>query len=154
ELRLDRVAAASLAASGEPGRDLAALLGSYGDELRERTLIDLAGQYEIALEVVAAGAHPFAGLPVLVIDAAPEALRERELLEGVARRAPAMLQVRLGEAAAPPRSSLASLQQHLFVPEAPPFPPDDTVDVFAASGEALECVEIARRIAAAARAGT
>ena len=52
------------------------------------------------------------------------------------------------------RSSLESLQRYLFSGDAvPPRDEDDSVAIFSTSGEALECVEIARRIGAAVDRG-
>ena len=153
-LRLDRVEAAALEMAGAPAADLARLLRRFAAELPAHSLVDLAGQYEAAVRVARAGRHPFCGLPLLLVDAAPETALERALLEALAERAPSVLEVNRGAAAAAaPANSLESLQHYLFAPDVPVRDADESVDLFAASGEALECVEIARRIVAAAREG-
>jgi ATP-dependent helicase/nuclease subunit B len=50
---------------------------------------------------------------------------------------------------------LAQVQQWVFQPQAPPAasPADQSVELFSAPGEGRECIEVARRIAAHARAG-
>jgi RecB family exonuclease len=153
ELRLDRISEAALAEAGGAAADLACLLNLYNAELRERSLVDIADQFTLAVATARAGRHAFCGLPLLLLDAAPEAAMERELVDALAEQAPALLEVNLGPASWNATSSLESLQQHLFLDEVPPRPADAAVEVFAASGEALECVEIARRISAAAGAG-
>ena len=66
----------------------------------------------------------------------------------------AHLDLRLAAGDVPPQSSLESLQRFLFSGDAvPPRDEDGSVAIFSTSGEALECVEIARRIGAAVDRG-
>jgi ATP-dependent helicase/nuclease subunit B len=153
-LRLDAVTPATLAEAGGPGADLAALLEIYTRELGERRLVDLAGQYRFAIAAARAGGHTFCGLPAVLVDVEYEAVLERALVDELAAQAPGWLEARLGPADFEVSTSLASLQRHLF--STGPIAErqaDATVDLFAASGEALECVEIARRIGKAAEQG-
>lgn len=153
ELRLDHIAEDSLAAAGGPGADLAALLRLYQAELRERGLVDLADQLAAAIRVARAGTSPLCGLPMLLVDAPCETALERELVEALAGRAAEVLTLKLGPSDLPVSTSLESLQRYLFAAEVPAIAADDSVEVFSASGEALECVEIARRALAAAGQG-
>src|SRR5207302_4791939 len=60
------------------------------------------------------------------------------------------LDLRLAPSEHCPLSSLESLQHYLFSSEpVPPRAEDGGVEIFSTSGEALECVEVARRIGAA-----
>lgn len=153
ELRLDRVAVEALARAGGPGLDLAALLALYDNELKERGLVDLADQYRIAVEVAGTGAHTLCGLPLLMIDTEPEGVLECALVEAMTARAPGVMRAQLGPGDFEPASTLESLQRYLFADTVPQRDADSSVDIFAASGEALECVEIARRIGEVAERG-
>ena len=83
----------------------------------------------------------------MALDLAPRTRAERELLALILNTARAHLDLRLGAGDAPPQSSLESLQRYLFSGDAvPPRDEDGSVAIFSTSGEALECVEIARRI--------
>ncbi len=91
---------------------------------------------------------------VVALDLAPRTRSERELLALILNTARAHLDLRLGRGDAPPRSSLESLQRYLFSGDAVPAREEDgSVEIFSTSGEALECVEIARRIGAAVDGG-
>jgi len=99
---------------------------------------------------------------VVALELAPRSRAERDLLALILNSARAHLDLRLGIPTgpedAPPKSllesGLESLQRYLFSPEAVPLrEPDDSVAIFSTSGEALECVEIARRIGAAVENG-
>ena len=68
ELRLNRVNSRDLAESGAPGRDLAALLKFYEQELSERGLADAATVLELASAAARAGAHRWDGLPLVLLD--------------------------------------------------------------------------------------
>ena len=91
---------------------------------------------------------------MVALDLAPRTRSERELLTLILNTARAHLDLRLGDGDAPPQSSLESLQRYLFSGDAvPPREEDGSVAIFSTSGEALECVEIARRIGAAVERG-
>ncbi|MGO9604072.1 MAG: PD-(D/E)XK nuclease family protein [Candidatus Binataceae bacterium] len=178
ELRLNNIGAKALARIGDGGAELALLLARFDEELAAAKLIDRAGVLAIAADAVRGNPLPrFAGIPALFLDVAVESIRERDLIAALAERAPrflatvpagdertaAMLSQALGIGIAisdspgsekASASSLASLQQHLFVDTAPSERSlDDTVAVTSAPGEMHECVEIARRISREAAAG-
>jgi RecB family exonuclease len=154
ELRMDGIGPEALAGAGGPGADLAALLAIYNEELAARKLVDLADQYRFAVATARASKHTLCGLPVLLIDVECEAALEKALVEEMVERAPGVMEARLGPSEFEPANALESLQRYLFFTGAvPEREADPAVDLFAASGEALECVEIARRIGQAAEAG-
>ncbi len=159
ELRLARVTPPSLAKTGAPGEDLARLLTRYAAELEERSLADLARVFELAAE---ATSHRWLGLPLLFLDTPLDSYAHREFFRSVAEQAPAVfaavttgveeVERILGVSAEDldgnePASSLEHLRQYLFSVSPPRWVAEDSAfDVFSAPGEALEAVEIARRI--------
>ena len=157
ELRLNAVRLDGLRECGESGADLARLLGAYRDELAARGLADYATRVELAR----VAARDWLGDKALVaLDVVPRTRAERELLTLILNSARAHLDLRLGAGAgdasptALPQTSLESLQRYLFTSEAVPARPEDgSVEIFSTSGEALECVEIARRIGEAVEGG-
>ncbi|HEY1339248.1 MAG TPA: PD-(D/E)XK nuclease family protein [Bryobacteraceae bacterium] len=154
ELRLNQTPLDRLRACGRSGPDLALLLEAYRHELDERALADHATRVELAVAAVAAGTHRFGGLPVLCLDLALHTAAERELLAALLSSAPAALDLRINSSAGEVRSSLESVQRYALSNEAaPPRPADGSVEIFSASGEALECTEIARRIGDLAERG-
>ena len=146
ELRLNRITPAQLRACGQSGPDLADLLAAYEEELAQRQFADHALRVKLAL------AHAsLADAAVIVLDVAPRTALERELLEAVKKGARAAAALCLSPGQDAPATSLESLQRFLFSAAAVPQRLDDgTVEIFSTSGEALECVEIARRILRAA----
>lgn len=96
--------------------DLAALLDAYERELAARRFADHAARVKLAI-----GA-PLPKRAVVALDVAPSSRLEQELF---ARVMEGGLDLRLGDE---------------------PFSVDASFDIFSTSGEALECVEIARRI--------
>lgn len=91
---------------------------------------------------------------VVVLDVAPYTRSERELLSEILDAARARIELRLGQAESPAKSSLESLLHYLLSADiVAPREEDGTVEIFSTSGEALECVEIARRIGMAAERG-
>jgi ATP-dependent helicase/nuclease subunit B len=159
ELRLAHTPPASLQKTGAPGEDLARLLTRYRSELEERSLADLARIFELAGE---AKSHRWLGLPLLFLDPPLDSYAHREFFQSIANQAPDVLaavtcgapeiEKMLGVAAEDldghePESSLSHLREYLFLPTAPQYAKaDDAFAVFSAPGEALEAVEIARRI--------
>ncbi len=159
ELRLARVAPSSLGRTGAPGADLERLLTRYALELEERSLADLSRVFELASN---AKSHRWLGLPLLFLDVPLESHAHREFFRFVSGQAPAVLAAVtsgfeeleniLGVAAedldgGAPESSIEHLQKYLFGVSPPGYSPADLAfDVFSAPGEALEAVEIARRI--------
>ena len=151
ELRLNTVPLDQLRDCGESGADLALLLRAYQDELTRRGFADHATRVELAGLGTAGHLREKA---VVALDLAPRTRSERELLTLILNTARAHLDLRIGEGEAAPRSALESLQRYLFSGDAVPVREADTsVEIFSTSGEALECVEIARRIGAAVERG-
>jgi ATP-dependent helicase/nuclease subunit B len=144
---------------------------AFGRALAEAGLADHATVLAAAIERADDG-DPSLERPLLLLDLAPSGPLETRLLAALVARSPDVLAVapdgdrlhveRLAEALAraPERlpvaagGALARLQRHLF-DEAPPEPsaPESSVSLLSAPGEARECVEIARRVQAAAREG-
>ena len=151
ELRLNAVPLDALRECGESGADLARLLGAYQDELAARGFADHATRVELAH----LGARQHLGdRAVVALDLGPSTRAERDLLTLILNTARAHLDLRLGPGDALPQSSLESLQRYLFSGEAVPArEADGSVEIFSTSGEALECVEMARRIGAAVEGG-
>jgi CRISPR/Cas system-associated exonuclease Cas4 (RecB family) len=151
ELRLNRVPLDRLHSGGTSGPDLALLLDAYQAELAARSLADHAARVEMALCSVE---ERISGMAVVAVDLAPRSSAERRLLDAILAAASDRLVLQLGAASGEPASSLASLQRYLFWGDAvPPRAEDGGLEIFSTSGEALECVEIARRIGAAAESG-
>ena len=162
DLRLDAVAEDTLAGCGDRGADLAVLLRLYRQELTGHKLADRASRFQLALDAIAEGKHPAVGIPLLLFCIEPQHTLERRLIEALAERAPAVLQLssadRAAEACGPqPETPLQFLQRDAFSEARPPrsesIAAADGLTILAASGEALECVEIARRISALAVEG-
>jgi ATP-dependent helicase/nuclease subunit B len=116
--------------STTPDGDLQTLLELYVEDLRAGSFADVATVYQTAIQVVRERAHPFCGLPVVFLDVpAPHAL-ERQLLDAVAGQASISLSLELDGTFAPPG-----------------------VEIFSASSESLEYMEIARRTGKLAESG-
>ncbi len=154
ELRLNRTPLDQLRACRRSGPDLARLLDAYTRELRERGLADHATRVELAAHAVTAGAHRFHGLPVIFLDLALHTAAESELVKTLGQSAAAALDLRLAPAGGAATTALESLQQYVLSNEPAPIrAPDDSFEIFSASGEALECIEIARRLNSFVEAG-
>jgi ATP-dependent helicase/nuclease subunit B len=166
ELRLARVTPESLAKTGAPGEDLARLLTRYTSEIGARSLADLSRIFELAGE---ASTHRWLGLPLLFLDTPLDSFAHRQFFRRIAAQAPSVfaavtadveqMEKILGVSAEDldanePESSLEHLRRYLFAVSPPPYVDRDRAfDVFSAPGEALEAVEIARRILRFAREG-
>jgi ATP-dependent helicase/nuclease subunit B len=142
ELRLNGITSRQLHDCGKSGPDLAKLLSAYEKELDRSRFADHATRVKLAL------AHAKSSdAAVVTLDLAPRSRLERDLLASVMRSARGTLALHLAPEAIPAASSLESLQRFLFFSDpVPPRDEDGTVAIFSTSGEALECVEIARRI--------
>jgi ATP-dependent helicase/nuclease subunit B len=173
ELRLARISAKAVEQSGAPGGDLARALRLYERELAERNLADLARLLELATAAAGEDESPLTGVPLLLLDPPLDSVSHVDFVAALASRAPAAFATaRSGDArtidalekalgvkaqAAPACEdgrALARLRTWLFAEGAPPrgvF--DESVDLFSAPGEALETVEIARRIRQLAEQG-
>ncbi len=166
ELRLARVAPDALVKTGAPGPDMARLLARYATELQDRSLADLSRIFELAQEVAS---HRWLGLPLLFLDVPLDSYAHREFFRALVHQAPDVIVATTSDAdeleeilgvkaedldTAGASSSLEHLRHYLFSPAAPPYPIDDgAFDIFSAPGEALESVEIARRILKLAEQG-
>jgi ATP-dependent helicase/nuclease subunit B len=145
ELRLNGIDPGQLRHCGRSGPDLAKLLEAYEQELAARRLADHAARVRLALSHAS-----LSNVAVVALDLAPRTRLERELLASAMRSARVSLPLKLSLPDAAPATSLESLQHYLFSNEpVPPLAEDSSIAIFSTSGEALECVEIARRIAAA-----
>jgi ATP-dependent helicase/nuclease subunit B len=113
-----------------PEGDLKALLQSYEEELEQHQLADVATIFRTALRVVEERNHPFCGLPVVFLDAPVRHKLEQQLVEAL--------------------TALSDEALHLTLDGT--FDPAG-VEIFSASSESLECVEIARRVHQLAREG-
>lgn len=172
ELRLAQLPAERVE---KESRELARWLRAFEALLHGEGLADRARLFALATEYAAsARAHPWLGLPTLLLDVAVENAAERALVAALRARAPELCATlpagdgasaaRLADAlgvtpepvgapAAP--TSLTHLQTWLFEEGAPPEGPlGDDVALVSAPGESRECVEIARRILALATQGT
>jgi len=151
ELRLNAAPLDGLRECGESGADLARLVGAYEDELAARGFADHATRVELAGLGVR---EQLADKAVVALDVVPRTRAERDLLTLILNSARAHLDLRLGAGDAAPKRSLESLQRYLFSGESVPARQEDgSVEIFSTSGEALECVEMARRIGAAVEDG-
>ncbi|HVN39714.1 MAG TPA: PD-(D/E)XK nuclease family protein [Myxococcota bacterium] len=172
ELRLAQVEPARVA---DESLELARWLADFEALLAAEGLADRARLLALATACARSGAaHPWLGLPTLLLDVAIENAAERELVAALRARAPELLATlpagdeacerriaralgvepeRLAAPAEP--ASLARLQTHLFEESAPPEAPlGEDVALLSAPGESRECVEIARRIHGLAAQGT
>ncbi len=170
ELRLEAVDLSALERCGQPGPDLVRLALAYDAELTERGLVDWSMLLNLAASAATRRQHPWTRLPMLWLDLPVRHARHRHFLRALALEDLLVLQLdrdteslhSLEQLLAVSRLSCATdvehtvgrLRRDLFTPalELAP-PPDSTLDLFSAPGEGLECVEIARRIHAAARQG-
>jgi CRISPR/Cas system-associated exonuclease Cas4 (RecB family) len=163
ELRLAGVDVAELAASGAPGRDLAALWKSFEDDRAEEGLADLAVVFDLAVEVLDQDLqHESLGIPLLILDVPLPTKAHRELLRRVAARATDVLALGLtgdeaglrvlselvgapAVAAGGVLSPFDRVAESLFAASAE-AQDDAPLEFFSAAGEGLECIEIARRL--------
>jgi CRISPR/Cas system-associated exonuclease Cas4 (RecB family) len=162
DLRLCGVRPAGLANHGPAAGDIGLLLRAYEKELSHRSLGDVAVLFDIA---AGADEHPLLELPVLFLDAPIESPRHEIFLKRVLAGGPgAFACVIAGDersvlayernigaretmASNGDSSSLSRFRSFVFSAARPPSGAMDTsFELFAAPGEALEAVEIARRI--------
>ena len=145
-----------------PVGDLGRVLDAYEAELRQAALADRAGVFRLALEADS----PLLDLPALLLDLPLRATLEERFvarLRGpVLAVAPSADAVRIARAlgtaarplAEPATTSLARVQQRLFVEGTDAMPPlGDDVLLLSAPGESRECVEIARLVRREAERG-
>ena len=174
ELRLHRVAPSQLRrAPAASTADLGALLERFVEICNERQLADEAAVLSLAEESVASGAGAWlTELPLLWLDAPVTDPSAAALLATVVKQSPLVvaavlehdletlvaLQGLLGVSPEPGDrdgdSSLRRARRYLFGAEtAPVQAADHSLQYFAAPGESLECVEMARWIQQATAAG-
>ena len=147
DLRLNSVTIDEIGAIGRSGPDLALLLIAYERALHERNFADHADRCALALGSIQARA-------LLIVDPRLHSRLEQRLLNGLKSVASDWLELSLTPDPAEPFSQLDSLQRYILTGErAPRRAPDNSVEIFSASGEALECVEITRRILRLAEGG-
>jgi len=154
ELRLNAVDLDRLRARGESGPELARLLDAYTRELSDRRFADHAARVQLARDAFSASYNTLRQTAVVTLDLAPRSAMERELLASVIGAARIALELRIAPDDSEPTTSLGSLQKYLFsIEPVPALQEDGSVVILSTSGEALECVEIARAIHSAADQG-
>jgi ATP-dependent helicase/nuclease subunit B len=163
ELRLQGVRPQSVAATGPPGADLARMAGSFEEELANSEAADFPLLLQHAIAAAREGEHRLLRLPVVLLDVDVEPALKQQLLRAVLAHAPAVFagclagdgkNIRIMEeilgvpavTSAANGSTLDHIREALFSEAAPSSEPDSSLDYFSAAGEALESVEIARRI--------
>jgi ATP-dependent helicase/nuclease subunit B len=132
-----------------PPGDLQVLADAYEAALQEHSLAGPVEQLESAIEAVQSGKHALVGLPTLFLDLRPDNDLERVFAEEFSRKA-ASFELATPDipAAARHNSALQAIQHQLFAEQVTVPADPGGVAFFSASGEALECVEIARKILA------
>ncbi|MBL8227767.1 MAG: PD-(D/E)XK nuclease family protein [Bryobacterales bacterium] len=166
DLRLYNPDPEQLRAAGLPGEDLARLRAVYEDLLQEGGLADYATLLRLAASRI--GDHPLTRLPLLLMDVPVASAQAAVFLRALAdRSARALILLHSGDeeslrhwgippqmATKQPSTSLEWMRDNLFQTAAGGRRDlDQSVDVFSAAGEGLECIEIARRIQALAAEG-
>lgn len=148
ELQLSRVPPARLRQAGRSGPDLALLLERWNGELAERGFADYAHRVELAIGEAAQA--PQAHRPALLaIDLDVRTTAERHLLEVLENRAAATLHLTVDRRQAIATNALTGIRRYTATGDAaPPRDGDASAAFFSVSSEALEFVEIARRVAA------
>jgi RecB family exonuclease len=167
ELTLAGVDASALACLPLGGRDLARLLGRFEEQFSAASATDRATLFEAAGEA----AQTLAPYPLLLLDVPVDSAVEFAFVEKLIAAAPDVLvTVPFGDIVALDRfekhglrpevlrpsgqSDLTALKRYVFATRQPPErKPTGDVRLFSAPGEGRECVEIARRMLADARAG-
>jgi RecB family exonuclease len=136
-----------------PRGDLRVLGDAYETALAEHALAGPVEQIESAIETVQSGRHSLLGLPTLFLELRPDNELERAFVEKLSRRAASHEHVTADTLpAARHNTALQALQRQLFSEQVTAPADPEGVAFFSASGEALECVEIARRILASGQA--
>jgi ATP-dependent helicase/nuclease subunit B len=162
ELRLEGVEMSSLAQGGAGGADLSLFLECYAKELEEHQLTDLACRLAAAAEVVDDGKHHFCGLPLILLCPEIAHAAQRELLKKLVKRSPAVLGLSLeheqnhieeilGVKSTPLQKPAITCLEHakanaFSLKVSAARPKDQTFEMFSASGEGLECIEMVRKI--------
>lgn len=129
-----------------PEGDLRSLASAYQAELKENSLADATTQLEAAIDVVGSGDHPLLGLPTLLLDLQPTSSLEKLFVNQLRQRARTVESLDSEVGPKVNTSALVALQNQLFAERTTPPVGRGGVEFFSAPGEALECVEITRRI--------
>lgn len=170
ELRLEYIAPHQLRQFEGAPADLAILVDAFEAELAERDVADLAMCMRTATDMLACGRHTYCGAAVMLLCPALQYRAEQELIEALVGGARAVLALSTEEEEAAQlgaivqcvpevlhvteASSVQRIQSRLFTFGGDTsVEPDDSFEMFAAASEALECVEIARRVSKLAREG-
>ena len=170
ELRASGVEPKELLGLGDRGEDISALLAEYTNQLKAGKLADIFDIYAIASEQMKVPTT-LSRSSLLLLDVQIGSLAERDFIralksdsvailatipEGDERSIAAYRQIadEYSSGAATATTSLDRVQHYVFgpTPESS-YGEDGRVQFFSAPGEGRECVEIARRIQAAARSG-
>jgi len=166
ELRLNAVQPPQLRNSAAPAQDLADALELYTELLREGSLCDVADLYALAIEQTFEAGHRLRGLPLVLLDLGPASEMARKFVAALVHRSPRVLACTLTAdnenasffekllaadtctvADEAQTTTISRVRTWIFSSTQPQAEKvDDTLDYFSAPGEALECVEIARRI--------
>ena len=163
DLRLASLRPSALG-KGAAAADIARLLVFYEDELEKRKLADGAAVLRIATEAARSGSHGLLGLPIVMLDVVRPSQAHSEFVNALLERAASVCVTEVSGAEGPsqgttqatglPHTALDQVRQQIFTADAPaPVPYDESVQLLSAPGEALEAVEIARRIRDLARGG-
>lgn len=170
ELRASGVEPKELLGLGDRGEDISALLADYTSQLKAGRLADICDIYAIASEQTKVPTT-LSRSSLLLLDVQIGSLAQRDFIralksdsvailatipEGDERSIAAFRQIadEYLSGAATATTSLDRVQHYVFgpTPESS-YGEDGRVQFFSAPGEGRECVEIARRIQAAARSG-
>jgi ATP-dependent helicase/nuclease subunit B len=132
-----------------PPGDLRVLGDAYEAALEEHLLASQVELVGTAIEAVQSCKHALLGLPTLLVDLRLDNALERTFVEAFSRTAASLEHVTADtEPSARHHTALLALQRQLFAEQVTQPAEPVGVEFFSASGEALECVEIARRIVA------
>ncbi len=172
ELGLAGEDAVRLRAAGAEYAELAELASRYGREVERARIADRATLLRLATWAWRRPHHAaLRSAPLLLLDVPVTSRRARDFVKGLLAGAPeALCTVPAGDAetkrsllacgaTADARAeeegtdALARLRRYLFEPDPPAADADPSVRLFSAPGEARECVEIARKVLAAAEDG-
>jgi CRISPR/Cas system-associated exonuclease Cas4 (RecB family) len=176
ELRLAGIGAEPLRALPLGGADLAELLERFEDQFRAASATDRAALFASATRALETAPDMYARAALVLLDVAPDSPAEfafvRALVgsEGGHEGRPVLITIPFGDVPTLEKmktlgvdvevlqdsaeTDLAMLRRHLFADSQPrQREPAGDVVLFSAPGEGRECVEIARRVLAEARAG-
>lgn len=169
ELRVQEVSPEMLSPCGAPGAALATILRAFNEQVHEANLADQATLFGMAGQ----GGDHLMGLPVLAIDVALRSTRAAQFARKVAERSRGMrvlvlaadtetiaawercLDVKAREWTADAgNDTLGHVRRYLFGSEVPKPPArDDSLELFSAPSEWMECLDVARRVQTLAAQG-